>query len=305
MKNTPCNAKTFGLIGTITKDYITFESHSNRSGIGGALYQAAALCGMGHRVRMITKIGEELLPEFNAATHEWKNLDTEGMVVVSGPGNQVHLFYPNYGERKEVLASVVPSLTSGQVFPFLSGLDMLILVFNSGFDITLHAWKDSLKKITCPTWLDIHSLVLEKKFAGPRDYIPFPEWQEWVEGVTFLQANRKEVASALGDPGRHCGEDEILSFSQTAFKSKVKAVFVTLGREGVMVLTPGHSRRIGAPPTVRVVDTTGCGDVFCAAAVDSLASGHDCFRSAEAGVRMAARAAETAGVEEIYYLAGT
>jgi len=301
--------KIIGLIGTVTKDYITFEAgpklkNQNRIGIGGVLYQAAALCGMGNQVRLITQIGEELLPEFRAAAGFWKSLLTEAIYPVPGPGNQVHLHYPAAGEREEILTSVVPPLTAKQIIPFLSGLDILILVLNSGFDISLQDWKAALKHMDCPVWLDMHSLVLAKKIGNPREYVPFPEWQEWVEGVSYLQANKKELASALGDPEKFCGKAEILAFSRAAFDQNVDAVFITLGREGVMALTPGDSRKIQATPAGEVVDTTGCGDVFCAAAVNALVKGRDCFAAAEAGVKLATRAAETAGVEEIYYLAG-
>lgn len=304
MKMVRRKPKTIGLIGTVTKDHIAFESDLtlNRTGIGGLVYQAAVLCRMGHKVRLITQIGEDLLPEFKAATRGWNNLRTESVYSVPGPGNQVYLFYPVSGERKEILASVVPSLKVNQILPFLSNLDLLVLILNSGFDISLKDWKDSLKKTTCPVWLDLHSLMVAKKIGLPRDYVPFPQWQDWVTGVTYLQANKQEVASALGDPEKPCEDDDILAFGQAAFRREVNAVFVTLGREGVMVLTPGYSQLIQAVSAERVVDTTGCGDVFCAAAVDALSKGDNCFASAEAGVRLAAKAAETAGIEEVYSL---
>jgi len=306
MKKKQHQPKTIGLIGTVTKDYITFESRSipNRIGMGGILYQAAALCGMGHQVQLITQIGEELLPEFNNITHKWKNLITDSLYTVPGPGNQVHLFYPISGERKEVLVSYVPPLTSGQIIPFLTGLDMLVLVINSGFDISLKDWKDSLKKAACPVWMDVHSLVLAKKIGAHREYIAFSEWQDWVEGAAYLQANKKEVSAALGNPKKTFGEQELLSFGSAAFNRKVSAVFVTLGKDGVMFLTPGHSRKIRSSSDVKVLDTTGCGDVFCAAAVDSLLNNNDFAAAAKAGVKLAVKAAETAGVEEIYNLAG-
>lgn len=44
--------------------------------------------------------------------------------------------------------------------------------------------------------------------------------------------------------------------------------------------------------------------IICVTAVDALLSGSDCFTAAGAGVKLAARAAETAGVEAVYYLTG-
>ncbi|GAI91530.1 unnamed protein product, partial [marine sediment metagenome] len=64
------------------------------------------------------------------------------------------------------------------------------------------------------------------------------------------------------------------------------------------VLTPGRAHVIVSSHADTVVDTTGCGDVFCAMTVKDLMEGADPFSAAEAGVELATRATAVKGVEE-------
>jgi sugar/nucleoside kinase (ribokinase family) len=150
--------------------------------------------------------------------------------------------------------------------------------------------------------MDIHSLSLARIVGAHRDYVALPEWREWVEGVTYLQANRQEVACMLGRPERWPKREEIDSFAREAFDRSVRAVFVTMGKDGVLLLTPDESRLIQAPPAERVVDTTGCGDIFCAATMHRLAAGAGLFEAAAFGVTIASRAVGLAGLGETFEL---
>jgi sugar/nucleoside kinase (ribokinase family) len=124
-----------------------------------------------------------------------------------------------------------------------------------------------------------------------------------VRGVSYLQANRQEVASLLGHPERWPDVGEISAFVHEAFRFGVRAVFVTMGKEGVLAATPRESRTLRAPVADWVVDTTGCGDVFSAKTMQLLALGVPVFEAAEEGVELASRAAGLAGVRETYELA--
>jgi len=77
---------------------------------------------------------------------------------------------------------------------------------------------------------------------------------------------------------------------------------VTMGREGVLVLTPDEARMIAAPAAERVVDTTGCGDIFCAGTMDRLAAGAGLFDAAAFGVATASRAVALAGIGATFAL---
>lgn len=293
----------FGLIGTITSDEITFDSGQTIRGLGGVLYQAAVLCGLGKQVHLFTNLGEELIQDVEKMVENWPTLRRDGIRQVPGPGNQVHLHYPDKGERVEILKSVVPPLNPRQVIENLHKLGMLILIINSSFDIMLSNWNKIVASAKIPVWLDVHSLPLSRELNSPRKYLPLIEGKEWIEGVSFIQVNEKELSSMLGDPDKRYSEDDALAFGKEAFDLGAKAVFVTLGREGVLVMTPEESKRIRSPEVKSVVDTTGCGDVFCGGAVVKLAEGQDPFTAASCGLELATKAVSIKGIEETYMLA--
>jgi sugar/nucleoside kinase (ribokinase family) len=197
---------------------------------------------------------------------------------------------------------VVPALDSRKILPDLTGLDFLILVINSGYDITLEDWRKVVEAAACPTWLDIHSLPLSKGLKIPREYLPVPDWREWTAGVDYIQANTAEVASLLGNPRQRLDERDLERLCTMALAGGTKAVIVTRGSEGVQVLSSGETVLIPTLTTGIVADTTGCGDVLCAATVARLLAGSDLFEAGAYGARLATEAVEVAGVEKTYEL---
>lgn len=292
----------FGLIGTITQDEITFEHGQRITCLGGILYQAAVLSGLGENVFLFTHLGEELVEDVYDLVRGWPSLNKRGIRHVPGPGNRVQLRYPEKEERVEVLKSVVPPLNPRLIIENLPELGMLILVINSGFDIKLSDWRNIVRSATCPIWMDVHSLLLSRELNVPRKYLPLREWRDWAEGIDFLQANVKEMASMLGFPDKIPSEDDFCRFGEMAFGLGVKAVFLTLGKDGVFIMKPGKSLKIPAPQVENAVDTTGCGDVLCGGTVVKLASGEDPFDAARFGLQLATRAAEVEGVDETFRL---
>jgi hypothetical protein len=299
----PANARSrFAIMGTIGYDVITHEGGEGYSGVGGILYQAAGLCGLGLDVALFANVGETYEAEVRAVTEHWPACQTEGVRASPGAGNRVFLHYPTRGERVEVLRSHVPPLEPERIIDGLPGCRMLISVINSGFDIELAAWRRIVDAAACPVWFDVHSLVLTQVVGETRHYRPLLEWPAWVAGVTHLQANVQEVASMLGDPERLPGREELIGFGRAAAGLGVKAVFLTMGKDGAMVLTPDGVRRIGCREAGRVVDTTGCGDIFCAGAAAMLAVGAAPEEAAAFGVELASEAVGVAGVLNTYGL---
>ena len=110
----------FGLIGAITHDVISAEGKTIHEGLGGILYQAAVLCGLGYHVNLYANLGRGLEEEVHELVKEWGTLNAKGIKMVSGSGNRVSLDYPSGKERIEVLKSVVPPIRSDRVLKDLS-----------------------------------------------------------------------------------------------------------------------------------------------------------------------------------------
>jgi sugar/nucleoside kinase (ribokinase family) len=291
------NQARIGLVGTITYDVITSDTGDVYRGLGGILYQAAVLFALGKKVFLFTNLGGDLVGKVEAVTSPWTTLQKEGIQNVPGPGNRVFLHYPERGERREILQSVVPPLDPRAVLRRLDHLHMLVCVLNSGFDIALSDWRRIVDAANCPIWLDLHSLVLSGELNTPRTYLSHLAWESWARGVAYLQANKAELACLAGKGGKNLSDEEIGTFGQKAFSLGVRALFITLGRDGVRILTPGSDRTIVPSSVNHIEDTTGCGDVFCAATVSELVDGSDLFPAAAAGVELASRATQVKGIE--------
>jgi hypothetical protein len=232
----------FGLIGTVTQDVITQASGGVLSGLGGILYQAAGLCGLGQSVTLHTNVSRDIFPRVISLIDGWPSCDGAAITKVPGPGNKVFLHYPEEGERIEILESHVPPLRPERLLEDLPRIGFLILVINSGFDITLPDWRRVVNLAGCPIWLDIHSLPLTPELHLPRRYRPLPEWEEWAEGVTYLQANLKEVAAMLGEPERFPTRERLRSFGETALKLGVRGAETSFVRERRLRLWPAAVR---------------------------------------------------------------
>lgn len=290
-------------MGTITHDVIALESGLTFKEIGGVLYQAAVLCGLGKDVFLYSNLGQELVEDVEKIIEGWSTLHTGGIHHVEGPGNRVKLYYPHKGERVEILESVVPPLDHARILKAIPELGMLLLIMNSGFDVELKDWRKIVQSASCPVWIDIHSLALARKLGVPREYISLTEWKKWAEGISYLQANRQEIASMLGCPKKVISEGDVEDFGKEAFDVGLKAIFVTLGKEGGLVLTPHGSKKIASLEAETIVDTTGCGDVFCAATAVKLLEGKAPFSAASFGLELATKAVSLKGIKQTYSLA--
>jgi ribokinase len=107
--------------------------------------------------------------------------------------------------------------------------------------------------------------------------------------VDVLVPNRGELA---GITGRTNGDPAALARSLDL----AKAVVVTLGADGVLVVEGEREERIEAP-RVHAVDSTGAGDAFCGALAQALADGADLVEAARWAVRVAAVSVTRVGAQ--------
>ncbi len=268
---------------------------------GGLLYQTACLSALGAEVIPVCNVGAKLWPKIQKIIESWPGVKIDGVKVVPGPGNQVHLYYPEHGERRERLKWSVPPLAFSQIWPFLKEMDFLITIFNSGFDLDFYSWRQIIQTCSCPVWLDIHSLVLSPNF-GSRKYEVLESWPAWVEGVSYLQVNEREAACLLGQPKRKPVSEDLHNLADQALALGLKAIFITLGKRGVFVVTQ-ESREILVPEgKARAVDTTGCGDCFAAATSLKLLQGRSPLEAARFGLFVASQVVKVRGVSSTFTL---
>jgi ribokinase len=109
-----------------------------------------------------------------------------------------------------------------------------------------------------------------------------------VAPVDVLVPNRGELETLAG----RAGDPVELARGLEA----ARAVVVTLGSEGAVVVEGAHVERISAPE-VEAVDTTGAGDAFCGALAQALDAGADLVEAARWAVRAAATSVTKPGAQ--------
>ncbi len=93
---------------------------------------------------------------------------------------------------------------------------------------------------------------------------------ELLERVDVLVPNEHELAQLAGEPA---GERTPAELAELARSLTPRAVVVTLGARGALVVPADGPVLVQAPPPVVPVDTTGAGDCFCGALAQALARG--------------------------------
>jgi ribokinase len=126
---------------------------------------------------------------------------------------------------------------------------------------------------------------------NPAPARPVP--RDLLERVDVLVPNRGELAALAGAaPPAGAGEAAALAASLDG----PRAIVVTLGAAGAVVVADGRSERVPAPD-VEVVDTTGAGDAFCGALADALARGAEVVEATRHAVRAASLSVRRRGAQ--------
>jgi ribokinase len=113
-------------------------------------------------------------------------------------------------------------------------------------------------------------------------------------GVDVLVPNRSELALLAGAGA--LPPDEERAAEMAARIERPRAVVVTLGAEGALVVEGGRAERV-PPVPVKALDTTAAGDAFCGALADALVRGEELIDAARWAVRAAAVACTRPGAQ--------
>jgi ribokinase len=116
--------------------------------------------------------------------------------------------------------------------------------------------------------------------------------EELLGQVDVLVPNRVELARLAGGPVPQTVDDAV----RLAGRLAARAVVVTLGADGVLVVEDGQDGHVPAVP-IRPVDTTAAGDAFCGGLADALAGGAGLGDAAQRAVRVAAAACLRQGAQ--------
>lgn len=302
-----------GVVGSMVWDVIHGRSpgESQVEEWGGIAYALAAMDASlpeGWEIVPLIKVGQDrarAAAEFTQGLRHWA--PGARFIEVPALNNAVHLRYDQAERRCERMAGGVPGWTWPELGPMVRDLDGLYVNFISGYEMCLGTAQALRAGFQRPIYADLHSLFFGMRHDGIRTLRPLPDAPSWFGCFDVLQMNEDEMRQISDDP---------LALSVDALAAGVKLLNVTLGSRGVAyVAAPGFERLpatrdprpatagIGstiqtarlAPPSVEMLDPTGCGDVFGAACAARLLAGDTFEEALTHANRMGARNAAFRG----------
>ena len=279
---------------------------------GGAAYALAGLnasVAPGWEIVPLIKVGQDLASKAREFLGRLERLTPGGRCVeVPAPNNRVVLHYYSSERRTERMSGGVPGWTWVELGPMVRDLDALYLNFISGFELTLGTAQALRQGFDGPIYVDLHSLLLGMQHDGVRVPRPLQDAGAWLGCFDVVQLNEDEMRQLSPDP---------LSLAVDAIGAGTSLLIVTLAAKGAAyVAAPGFDGWAGAErsaagaaeesaatlrtalipaPTVDVLDPTGCGDVFGAAAAARLFAGDPVEEAIRHANTMAARNATFRG----------
>jgi len=246
---------------------------------GKGANQAVAAARLGRRVAMVGCVGDDQAGRDLLGSLAADRVDTAGVRVAAGvPSGTAFITVDGAGENQIVVSPGANArLTPDDVAAAGPAL--------AAAAVTLVQLEVPLETVAAAARAAGGLVVLN---PAPVQGLP----EGLVGEVDVLVPNRVELAQLAGAPVP-AGVEEAAAL---AGRLAARAVVVTLGADGALVVEDGRTGRVPAVP-VRPVDTTAAGDAFCGGLADALAGGAALLDAARWAVRVAAAACTRQGAQ--------
>ena len=223
---------------------------------------AENLCRLGHKVLMITALGDDANAEQVRAGCREIGIDLSHSLTV--PNGHTSTYLCLNDETGEIVGAVsdmgiYDALTPTFLASRLEVLNRASLVIVDG-NLSAETLGYLGRSVTAPIFADPVSV----KKAG--------HLQDALRAVTGIKPNRPEASLLTGVKIET--HDDLPKAAEAFFQKGVKNVFISLGSEGVYY-DNGTDRGILPIIPGPIRNTNGCGDAFLAAAADGYLSGLD------------------------------
>lgn len=254
---------------------------------GDALNETLILSGLGKKVQLISKVGEDeagkrilgYLQEKGisvSSVQVQKDLATGiNIVLIDAKGERHFLTNPNSSLRKLDLADIQPFLhDTGEIVSFAS-------MFVSPL-MTIPKMKElfsSIKEKEKILAVDMTKAKNGERIEDIAELLPF---------IDYIFPNEAEISLLTGekDPYRN---------AQILLGMGVKTAVIKCGERGCVLADENGIRSIPAVPVARCVDTTGAGDTFVSGFLWALSEGWETAECAKFACAAASCAVESVG----------
>ena len=246
---------------------------------GKGANQAVAAARLGRRVAMVGRVGDDEAGRVLLGSLEADAVDTSQVKVLDGvPSGTAFITVSEDGENQIVVSPGANArLTAGDVAAAKAAL--------GGAAVTLLQLEVPLAAVAAAARTAGGTVVLNP--APVRD-LP----AELLADVDVLVPNRVELAQLA----EGAVPESVAEAVRLAGRLPARAVVVTLGADGCLVVEDGDAAHVPAVP-IRAVDSTAAGDAFCGGLADALAGGASLQEAARRAVRVAAAACLRPGAQ--------
>jgi hypothetical protein len=296
-----------GIIGTPNRDKLILPSGAKVVSWGGVIYNILTLShyfsstvpSSTVKVRPICPLGADSREDFLEILKRFPNIETDAVLHNSQQQNRIVLKCITQDEKEEAAQLTLPPIPFEHLAKHLGGLKFLLINFTSGRDISLETLRNIRETFKETILVDVHSLTLsEPDSKGLRRRIAFRNWQDWLEGMDYVQFTWPEAASLTGEINPSVAG--VVEVADWLLERGTRGVIVTRGAEGAYYFhTDDHGiLREEIPPFKlrSILDSTGCGDVFSSAFIYQLTKRVEPIAAAKFAVKAAAMNATVSGI---------
>lgn len=270
-------------VATVPASGETLVGDSFQMGFGGkGANQAVMASLLGADVTMVNCLGDDSYGEMYRENFARFDIDTTHVQTVPGASGVASIWVEADGSNRII---IIPganhALTTEQASDAIRSLDRLEVVigqFEIPQTVTTAAFTTARERGTTTILNPAPAADLEEELLANTDW---------------LILNETEFSLLAGEQPTDAA---ILEFWQRTGTRLV----VTLGKQGVAMVTPASAVERFSAQTVTAIDTTGAGDAFVGAFAYGLASGLDDIASVQLGMARATDSVTRPGTQTSY-----
>jgi len=263
---------------------------------GSAAGTAVDLAKLGLEVVSLGAIGDDELGDFLVAVMTRHGVDVRGLARRSGDQTAASILpiRPDGGRPSFHVPGANLSVTAADIDPGV--LNQAAVVHLGGPDVTFglgdpafFAMLDAARAGGTLVTMDLLS-NMEDLVRGAAAFLPY---------VDYFLPNEEQATAMTGERDPEAAARALLAHGP-------RGVVVTLGEQGSLYATAAGVERVSVLP-IEVVDTTGCGDAYCAGFIAALIHGGDPLRWGTAAAALVAQGlgsdAGITGLDQVVALA--
>jgi sugar/nucleoside kinase (ribokinase family) len=251
---------------------------------GSAAGTAVDLVKLGVEVRSMGAVGDDELGDFLLMIMTRHGVDTGGIARRAGEQTAASIlpirpdggrpsFHVPGANLGVSVADADPAVLRAARAVHLGGMDVTFGLNDPGFFALL----DEIRANGTIVTMDLLS-TMPDLLAATTAYLPH---------VDYVLPNEEQALAMAG-------VTDVEEAAKRLLAAGPKGVLITLGAAGSLVVTEAGATRLPAVE-VEVVDTTGCGDAYCAGFITGLLQGEDVLTAARWGTATAAAVATGLG----------